>query len=358
MANISITLEGIDKVISNLNYRPGSIKYKVIKSIRENYNAETSSKTLSFIDTDAIIRSIWNVDDDPSKIRFKHKNYYSLKSSINKDLKRLIKRELNPENIYISEFNIFDMAKEAENQLFNSFLDDLIVGDLSFVQTAGLIKAVSGFLINLDKDQEVSDPDSLIDKIKKASEKLSQSNLDAPSLVSTDVKELSQDGDNLSVQSDTKDDKPSKEKVLTDKRETLSEEIYLQVKELPKNLQSELLNTIRAWQNGKNRKFQRKKITSEIDVLINNHVIQTNMIDISANGVLMQTREHIEADKNVKMVFSLPGIEKPFKLEGRVVRSTENGVAVRFNEISPYFTSILNEAIWGEQDSETADLHK
>lgn len=338
MANISITLNGIDDVISNLNYRPGSVKYKAIKAIRANYETEATLRALPLINTDAIIQTIWDVGDDPLKIKSKHRNFHILKSSINSDLERLGDKDLNPENIYISKSNVFDMTAEAKNQLLSSYSDALQVGDVDLTKADGFLKVFSEFLKNLDNGKDFSDPEFYIDQIKKMSEGLSQTAPDDSSFFD----------DNPSASIDTKTDQHTAEEPLTGREGFLAEKICLQVKELPENLQNELLNTIRAWQYGKNREFQRRNVNLEIDVLIDSHVIQTNMKDISANGVLLQTREHIELDKTVRMVFSIPGTEKPFKLEGRVVRSTESGIAVKFNEVSPYFTSILNEAIWRE----------
>lgn len=152
--------------------------------------------------------------------------------------------------------------------------------------------------------------------------------------------------DELSNSIDPNADHLSDPESLMEKSKSLADEIGLRAGELPIKLQVELINTIRTWQYGKSREFKRKEISPQIDVLVGDRVLQTNMKDISASGVLIRTRENIEVDQNVKMVFSLPEVEKPFKLEGRVVRSTENEVAVKFKEVSPYFSCILNEAIW------------
>nr|WP_320191275.1 PilZ domain-containing protein [uncultured Desulfobacter sp.] len=94
------------------------------------------------------------------------------------------------------------------------------------------------------------------------------------------------------------------------------------------------------------RKFKRKKVTFEIDVLVEGRLIKTNTKDISASGILVQTKKNIEKYKKAKMVFSIPGIEKPFKLEGRVVRSTGSNIAIEFDEKSPEFQFSLNNKIW------------
>lgn len=128
------------------------------------------------------------------------------------------------------------------------------------------------------------------------------------------------------------------------------EEICKRVKDLPDNLQDELLKIIRSWQAGKQREYQRQDTVMDIDVLIGDTVLQTNMKNISASGVFIKTAKPIDVKKDVKVVFSLAGSEKPFKLEGVVVRSDKNGMAVQFTKVSPYFKCILDDAIWGKQD--------
>lgn len=98
--------------------------------------------------------------------------------------------------------------------------------------------------------------------------------------------------------------------------------------------------------DNESREFKRKIVTFEIDVLIEDRLIKTTMKDISASGVLLRAKENIEKDKKAKMVFSIPGMEKPFKLEGRVARSTGSGIAIKFDEVSPDFQSFLNKKIW------------
>nr|WP_319495078.1 PilZ domain-containing protein [uncultured Desulfobacter sp.] len=94
------------------------------------------------------------------------------------------------------------------------------------------------------------------------------------------------------------------------------------------------------------RRFKRKMVPLEIDVLVEGRLIKTNMKDISASGVLVKAKENIEKNKKAKMVFSIPGMEKPLKLKGRVVRSTKNGIAIEFDDKSQEFRSFLNHKIW------------
>ena len=93
MANSSISLKGIDQAIADHKYRPGSVKHKVIMAIRNFYSSDESIKELDSINIDTLIKSIWDVGDNFSKLKSKRKNFSSLISSINSDLKKLLKKD-------------------------------------------------------------------------------------------------------------------------------------------------------------------------------------------------------------------------------------------------------------------------
>lgn len=120
LANSSISLQGIDQTIADLKYRPGSVKQKIIMAIRDFYPSDESIKELDFIDTDTLIKSIWDIGDNFSKIKSKRRNFSSLRSSINVDLKKLLKKEKNSRNIIIADSNVFDLTKEAKEDLLGS----------------------------------------------------------------------------------------------------------------------------------------------------------------------------------------------------------------------------------------------
>ncbi len=173
MANISITLEGIDQAIANLKYRPGSVKYKAIQAIRSCYTSKESIRTLNNIDTDAVIRSVWDVGDSPLKLKSKRRNFSSVKSSIIKDLEKLSKKDLNPENLTLTESNIFDMTEEAKSNLLSSFSDAVKTGDINLEQATSLLQAVSEFLDDYQADDQNKDPEDILEQIRNILKRIS-----------------------------------------------------------------------------------------------------------------------------------------------------------------------------------------
>lgn len=55
MGNVAITLSGIHQAVDNLNYRPGTVKYKAVQAILSFYTSEESLNEIHTIDTDILI---------------------------------------------------------------------------------------------------------------------------------------------------------------------------------------------------------------------------------------------------------------------------------------------------------------
>jgi formylglycine-generating enzyme required for sulfatase activity len=197
LANISITLDGIDQAIAGLTYKEGSVKAKAVMAIRSFYVSEDAVKNLNAIDADTLIRSIWEIDDDPSKIKAKRRNFSSIKSSINADLATLSKKGLNPENIIITESNIFDMTEEAKSNLLSSFSDAVKTGGINLDQAADLLKAISDFLENLPMEKKDSDAKDIVSQIQKILKKLTEETLPEEDEEIEEIEEIELDEDEV-----------------------------------------------------------------------------------------------------------------------------------------------------------------
>ena len=124
--SIISSLKDIDQAIAELNYRSETtLKYKLIHAIRNWYTSESSLEALQAIDTEELVKSIWETGDNPELSRNKKKNFSSLKSGVNTDLKKLYTRGKNPQGIIINHSNVFDISNEAKNKTLASLTDVL-----------------------------------------------------------------------------------------------------------------------------------------------------------------------------------------------------------------------------------------
>jgi hypothetical protein len=130
------------------------------------------------------------------------------------------------------------------------------------------------------------------------------------------------------------------------------DEIIKRVHNLNPDQQEEILEILKTWQAGKQRDYKRLDAKIDIDVAVGDRVIQTNAKDISASGIFINTSGKFESNQKVRVVFSVPGSNRPFKLEGMIVRVEQNGMAIKFERITPYFKKILDDVIWNPDNSD------
>lgn len=124
------------------------------------------------------------------------------------------------------------------------------------------------------------------------------------------------------------------------------DEIIRKVRNLNEDQQKEILETLKIYQAGKEREYHRLKTRADIDAVVGDRVIQTNTADISAGGVFINTKGNFKPNISARVVFSVPGFDTPFKLKGNIVRVEENGIAIKFDNVTPYFKKFLDDAIY------------
>ena len=160
-----ITHQGISAAIANLRPNPDTLKGRLISIIHSYFPTEERLEEIDAISAEDLIRKLWEVDD-PAVIHQKKKNLSSLKSSINKDLKKLARQGENPEGLIIGRDNVFTISDEHKDDLLQKLglssaldpkdiltlmrgiLDSVVLGD-------GGREAASSLLKELDKTREI-----------------------------------------------------------------------------------------------------------------------------------------------------------------------------------------------------------
>ncbi|MBF0210139.1 MAG: hypothetical protein HQK68_04550, partial [Desulfamplus sp.] len=169
MANVSITQKGVDQAIASLTYKDGSMKKRVILAIRQYYNPfDDATSKLQSIDSDELIKAIWDTGDDINKIKSKRRNFYSIRSSINSDLAALSHESENPEKITITSDNIFDMTEEAKNSILSSFSEVAKSGNLDMSQITDILKTITEMVSKIEAESLSDNPtlSETLDQIK------------------------------------------------------------------------------------------------------------------------------------------------------------------------------------------------
>lgn len=127
------------------------------------------------------------------------------------------------------------------------------------------------------------------------------------------------------------------------------DEIIKRVDNLSSEQQNKMLSILKSWDSESHREYQRLSTQINIDVAIGNRVIQSSAENVSASGIYLRTSGKFSPDEKVRVVFTVPGMDKPFKLEGKVVRVEREGLAIQFEKITPYFKKMLDAVIWDKK---------
>ncbi|TWI64833.1 hypothetical protein LZ24_03101, partial [Desulfobotulus alkaliphilus] len=158
--NLNLTLKGIDQAFDNLPYRnPNAPKYRLIQAIRKHYTSEDDLTAIHEIPAEKLIAEVWETGEDPQAIRSRIKNFASLRTAINADLKKMMEEDKNPEGVIIGKNNTFEMDNSMREKLLQT-VSGMVSGDnsqMSISRLYELIGIVKDFLDRREKG--LDDPD-------------------------------------------------------------------------------------------------------------------------------------------------------------------------------------------------------
>jgi Tfp pilus assembly protein PilZ len=120
--------------------------------------------------------------------------------------------------------------------------------------------------------------------------------------------------------------------------------LYKLVLELHRSEWSGLLEDLREMVLGK-RKYPRKSCTMVTDYVVNSRAYKNFVKDISISGVFVITNQEFEIGYEMVLSFSLSDKQIPFKFAGEIVRIGNDGVGIRFKNLSQYQKDILQSIL-------------
>jgi hypothetical protein len=123
-------------------------------------------------------------------------------------------------------------------------------------------------------------------------------------------------------------------------------EIIERVNNLTEEQQKDVLAYLRAFPPTSKRKYPRKQTQLPIDVVVGERAIRADTRDMSADGVFINSGEEFNKGLNIRVAFSIPGQEEPFKLKGVVLRVEPLGIAIQFMDMTPDSRKLLNDSIF------------
>ena len=91
-----------------------------------------------------------------------------------------------------------------------------------------------------------------------------------------------------------------------------------------------LLKELEERQNKEQRKYSRKGFLTTIDYTVGDQYFRDFIQDISDGGVFIKTSQTFSVGQTILMTFMSPDNQKPFKINGEIIRVHEDGIGVAF----------------------------
>ncbi|TLS65734.1 PilZ domain-containing protein [Mariprofundus erugo] len=122
------------------------------------------------------------------------------------------------------------------------------------------------------------------------------------------------------------------------------EQLTLLAQKLPHDKKRQLQELIASWREDV-RRTRRETYTEPVSFSSADGIHQGYARDISATGVFIQTPEHFEIGARISLVFTFISAPNPVRLQGAVVRVTDEGIGVCFDIQGPEQLARLDDII-------------
>ncbi len=165
---IIVKIQDIDEAIENLRYKnETTLKSKLLRAVRQYYLDDTAVESLQTIETEELVKTVWETGDDSNLLKAKRKNFSSLKSSVNSDLKKLYSDGKNPQGIVIGHNNVFSISDEAKDKALAGIMDVFKEKGIDTQsKISEILSALSDILSTAVSETEVENTKEEIDRLK------------------------------------------------------------------------------------------------------------------------------------------------------------------------------------------------
>ena len=92
----------------------------------------------------------------------------------------------------------------------------------------------------------------------------------------------------------------------------------------------QLLKELEERQYKKQRKYSRKGFLTIIDYNVGDRHYRDFIQDISGSGVFIKTSQTFSVGQTILMTFMSPDKQKPFRINGEIIRIHEDGIGIKF----------------------------
>lgn len=112
---------------------------------------------------------------------------------------------------------------------------------------------------------------------------------------------------------------------------SVTDQLIETIKKLSDSQQEYLLESVRNWIKD-NREYPRKNCKADVIYSDNSRLAQGMIVNISSGGLYLQPDSPFAVGQDVTLSFEHPFAEKQVKVNGKIVRSDEKGIGVKFDQ--------------------------
>lgn len=112
---------------------------------------------------------------------------------------------------------------------------------------------------------------------------------------------------------------------------SITDQLIEAIKDLSNSQQEKLLEAIHKWKKD-SREYPRKDCHGDVIYSDNNRLAQGMIMNISAGGLYVQPDSPFAVGREVILSFEHPFTEKQVKVTGKIVRSDQNGFAIKLDQ--------------------------
>ncbi|WP_319410174.1 PilZ domain-containing protein [uncultured Desulfosarcina sp.] len=137
----------------------------------------------------------------------------------------------------------------------------------------------------------------------------------------------------------------SKTEILEDENK-LTERLISAISKLSPQRKKMLNELLEEWERLDYREDSRIPCFLPVDYSTNDRVYQDFINNLSKGGVFIETLSPFRVGQSISLIFTLPLMQKTFKISGTIVRTEQDGIGVKFSKkLTPYQKELIHSAI-------------
>lgn len=103
---------------------------------------------------------------------------------------------------------------------------------------------------------------------------------------------------------------------------------------------------LKEWERLDYREDSRIPCFLPVDYSAADRVYQDFINNLSNGGVFIETAAPLRANQSISLIFTVPSLQKSFKISGTIVRTEQDGIGVKFSKkLTPYQKELIHSAI-------------